>query len=300
MHKLDIQKRSSWAIAGIFLALLASYALLRVLAEPAMEHPYFGKDDFLVIAHRGGLGAGPENTLFLFRRALDQGADVLDMDLRSTADGELVLLHDKTVDRTTNGRGQVRDLTLPELKQLDAAHDWSPDNGNSFPLRGKGIRIPTLAEVFDAFPEVRLNLELKEHQPNVAESLCKLILEYKRPDQVMIASSKAESMKSFRSVCPNVATSATASEAFAFYWLQRFHMASLYSPSAQTLQIPPYYKDKPLITARSVVAAHSRNMRIYVWTVNDVEQLQRLIELGVDGIITDYPARLTTLLGRNR
>ncbi|UCD81634.1 MAG: glycerophosphodiester phosphodiesterase [Desulfobacterales bacterium] len=293
-------KKPLRVVVGVSLFLFVTYEVLCFLAEPVEDHPYFNPDHFLVIAHRGGRGLGPENTLFLFRRSVKLGADVLEIDLRSTEDGELVILHDSTVDRTTNGHGPVRDLTLAELKNLDAAYHWTPDNGGSFPLRGNEIRVPTLAEVFGAFPQIRLNIELKESRPEVATSLCNLIEEYQKSDRVMVASFKAATLKQFRSVCPDVATSAAASEALPFYWLQRIHLESVYSPPAQALQIPQYYGEKEVITPRLIETAHSRNMRIHVWTINDVNRMQRLIDLGVDGIMTDYPDRLLELLGGDR
>jgi glycerophosphoryl diester phosphodiesterase len=116
------------------------------------------------------------------------------------------------------------------------------------------------------------------------------------PEKVMGACFDAGKLGEFRSVCPEVATSTGASEAVVFYWLQMARLESAYSPSAQALQIPEVYRENQVATPRFLDAAHGRNMRVHVWTVNDRESMQRLIELGVDGIMTDYPERLVKIL----
>jgi glycerophosphoryl diester phosphodiesterase len=254
----------------------------------------------LVIAHRGGRSLGPEITLYTFQRALDMGVDVLEVDVRTTKDGEPILLHDRTVDRTTNGTGPANNFTLAELKALDAGYRWSPDRGQTFPMRGKGLTIPTLAEVFKAFPNARINVEIKESQAAEIAGLCRLIRDYQKTDHVMVASFDVSPLNKFRAQCPEVATSAGAREAYLFYGLQWAHLENLYSPPAQALQVPQYYGGTKVVTPRFLEAAHTRNMRVHVWTVNDRQSLQELIDLGVDGIMTDYPERLLRLLDKQR
>ena len=125
------------------------------------EHPFLAGGNPLVMAHRGGQGLWPPNTLFAFERAVEMGADILEMDIHASADGVLIVHHDDTVDRTTNGSGAIRDHTLTELKELDAGYHWSADGGETYPFRGKGMRIPTLEEVLEAFPKTRLNIDIK-------------------------------------------------------------------------------------------------------------------------------------------
>jgi glycerophosphoryl diester phosphodiesterase len=110
------------ALLGLFLIFFIIYGILYALARPIPNHPYFKADEFLVIAHRGGRSLGPENTVYTFKRALELGTDVLEMDLQTTGDGALVVLHDREVDRTTNGKGAVDSFTLSELKKLDAGY----------------------------------------------------------------------------------------------------------------------------------------------------------------------------------
>ena len=283
----------------LLLIILIAYAILRLLAKPIPDHPYFIPDKFLVIAHRGGPSLGPESTLYTFRKAVKLGVDVLEMDVRSTRDGQLIILHDDTVSRTTNATGPAQNYTLVDLKKLDAAHRWSPDNGQTFPLRNKGVQIPTLSEVFEAFPQTKLNLEIKEARSSTIQSLCRLIRDHQMTSNVVVASFDTDSLKEFRRLCPQVATSAGASEARLFFGLQKAYLEAAYSPDAQVLQVPEALGDLRIVDKRFIDAAHARNMRVQVWLVNDVRSMQRLLELGVDGIMTDYPQRLMELLKKH-
>lgn len=288
------------ALVGLFLIFFIVYVIFYALARPIPDHPYFNPDKFLVMAHRGGRSLGPENTVYTFKRAIELGTDLLEMDLQTTSDGALVILHDREVDRTTNGKGAVDSFTLSDLKKLDAGFRWSPDNSSSYPLRNKGIMVPTLTEVLKAFPDTRINIEIKSSQVNTIQDLCRTIRDNGMSEKVMVACFDAGKLGEFRSICPEVATSAGASEAAMFYWLQWAHLESAYSPSAQALQIPEAYGDYRIATRRFIDGAHARNMRVHVWTVNDIESMQRLIDLGVDGIMTDYPERLVKILKKQR
>jgi glycerophosphoryl diester phosphodiesterase len=287
-------------LLGIGVALFILYKVLGFLAEPAPDHAYFMPDHFLVMAHRGGRSLGPESTLYTFERAVDLGAEVLEMDVQSTRDGHLVVLHDKTVDRTTNATGPVENYTLGELKEFDAGYRWSPDNGRTFPLRNRGVKIPTLAQVFETFKETRMNIEIKGSERGVISSLCRLIQGYDMSKKVMVASFDAGALREFRSVCTDVATSAGSSEAIVFYCLQKMHLESIYSPDAQALQVPETYGDLQVVNKRFVAAAHHRNMRVHVWTINDMNSMKRLLRMGVDGIMTDYPDRLLDVLKKQK
>jgi glycerophosphoryl diester phosphodiesterase len=229
---------------------------------------------------------------------VELGVDVIEIDLYSTRDGHLVIIHDRTVDRTTNGSGPVAGFTLKELQALDAAYRWSPDKGRTYPLRGKGITVPTLAETFTALPATRINIEIKESNPEVIAPLCDLIQEFKKTDQVMIASFDTSQLNRLRSQCPEVATSTGAREAFVFYGIQWAHLENIYTPEAQALQVPENWGNIKVITPRFLRAARARNLRVHVWTINNPQHMQRLLKLGVDGIMTDVPEKLIELIDR--
>jgi glycerophosphoryl diester phosphodiesterase len=293
---MNIFKMFLRILFGILVVLLILYIGLRILAKPAPDHSYLKPDNVLVIAHRGGRSLGPESTLYTFQRAVELGANVLEMDVQRTEDGHLVVLHDRTVDRTTDATGPVENYTLAELKNLDAAYHWSPDNGRTYPLRNKDVRIPTLAEVFKAFPKTRMNIEIKDPKPSVIPSFCGSIREHNMSTKVMVASFDAGVLKEFRSVCSEVATSAGFTEAFLFYYLQKIRLESMYSPDMQAMQIPETRDNRQVVNRRFMKAAHARNLRVHVWTINDVDSMKQYLKIGVDGIMTDYPDRLIELL----
>jgi glycerophosphoryl diester phosphodiesterase len=257
------------------------------------------RSSLLVIAHRGGAALWPENTLYAFERARDLGVDVLEMDVQVTSDGVLVVMHDATLDRTTDGHGPVNKLSLNELKKLDAAFHFSPDGGHSYPLRGRGITVPTLQEVFKALPGMRFNIEPKQAQPSLVKPLCRMIRESGLQKQVMIGSFSAQVLAEFRAECPEVDTSASPVEVGTLLTAnttgneQQQQQRSLI---ARAVQVPESIGGRSVLTREFIKAAHARQLQVHVWTINDEESMKRLIELGVDGIMTDYPDRLIALL----
>jgi glycerophosphoryl diester phosphodiesterase len=268
------------------------------LSRLAGEHPYFAGDEGrpLVMAHRGGGGLWPENTLYAFERAAEIGADVIETEIQSTADDNLVFIHDETIDRTTNATGPVNSFTLRELKKFDAGYHWTADGGRTFPFRGKGITVPTLEEVFTALPTTRINIDLKQISPPLASKLCGLLHSFDRVEKVMVASFGTKALRNFRQVCSGVATSASQREVTLFFLMNLIFLGAAYGPPCHALQIPEYSSGMHVLTKRFLRTAHSRNLKVHVWTVNEVEDMKRLLNLGVDGIITDYPDRLISVL----
>jgi glycerophosphoryl diester phosphodiesterase len=291
-------RRLSIGTAILAAGLAAAYLGLGVLVRPLPAHPFWSEPAPRVIAHRGGRGLWPENTLYAFERAAALGADVLEMDLRRSVDGELEVVHDQTVDRTTEGEGAVAALSVGQLKRLDAGYGWTPDGGKTYPYRGKGIVIPTLREVFRALPQARFNLEIKAGHPGIARQLCGLVRAHGLDRRVAVASAAQGPMDEFRSACPQVATAATKDEVMRFVQLSTLFLGALFEPHAQAFQVPERLGTYAVLTRGFASAARKRNLKLEVWTVNDVQDMRRLLALPVDGIITDYPDRLLQLLGR--
>ncbi len=286
-------------LAGAILTLYLYFALL----HPRMQvesHPVFAGKRTLAIAHQGGRGLWPENTLLAFERSLDLGVDVLEMDLRGTADGQIVVHHDASVERTTEGNGRVNALTLEELRALDPGYRFESERAGvvSHPYRGSSLVIPTFLEVMGRFPGARLNVEMKDFDPALAITLCGMLRDNGFAQQVIVASFEHEPMAAFRRACPEVATSATMREGLLFYQLGRLRLGSLYRSPAMAFQFPEYFGGIHVIRPELLEAAHSFNVQVHVWTVNEEEDLERMLELGVDGILTDYPDRLLRLMGR--
>ena len=250
----------------------------------------------LVMAHRGGAGLWPENIMYSFEGAVDLGVDVLETEIHSTADNILVLMHDSTVDRTTDGSGPINGMTLEEVKTLDAGYNWTSDGGKTFPFRGSGLTVPTLEELFTAFPNVRINIDIKQEKPSLVESLCQAIRTFDMMDRVTVASFSSKLLKAFRRVCPEVTTSAGTGEVALFFIMNLVFLGAAYKPRCQAFQVPEYSSGLHVLTKRFVDRAHDLNLEVHAWTINEVSDMVRMLALGVDGIITDYPDRLLDLL----
>jgi len=253
----------------------------------------------LVIAHQGGDGVWPGDTMYAFEKAVEIGADVLEMDAHITKDSQIVLMHDEKVDRTTDGTGLIEDLTLVELKQLDAAYQWSNDGGKTFPFRGQGIQVPTLEELFQKFPQMRYVIEIKLTTNPIDKPLCDLLRKYDMQNKVVIASFHDEAMQNFRSTCPEIATSASRGEVTKFVLLGKVFLSGLVAPQYQSIQ-PPYDPSEsmniPIMTRRFIREAHAKNVAVEPWTVDDPALMKQYIEWGVDGIMTDRPDLMMKVL----
>ena len=252
------------------------------------------------IAHRGGRGIAPENTLVGFQEGLRVGADVLELEVHLTADGHLVAIHDDTVDRTTDGSGPVREMTLREVKGLDAGYRFTRDGGKTYPYRGQGVVVPELEEVYQEFPNVPVNVEIKEDQPDIERALWQAIGE--AADRTLVVSGKTSIIRRFREVSGGrVATGSSATEIVVFDLLRRVRLSRFLGQSYQALQVPEGYRNiLRLVTPKFVRAAHRLGVRVDVWTVNTEPEMRRMLAAGVDGIMTDRPDVLSRVLGRDR
>jgi glycerophosphoryl diester phosphodiesterase len=223
------------------------------------------------------------------------------MDAHITKDSRIVLMHDETVDGTTDGTGRIEDLTLAQLKELDAAYQWSNDDGETFPYRGLGIQVPALDEVFRAFPRMRYVIEIKLTENPIDKPLCDLIRQFNMQDKILIASFHDEAMGNFRAVCPEVATSASRTEVRNLVLLGKVFLSGFIVPEYQTVQ-PPFDPSESLgitiMTERFIREAHAKNIKVEPWTVDDPDLMKQYIEWGVDGIITDRPDLMLEVLGR--
>ncbi len=256
--------------------------------------PFYGVNEKpLVIAHRGGAGLWPENTLFALQEAAKLGSDLSEIDIHMSRDGVLVAIHDETVDRTTNAKGLVREFTLAELKKLDAGYYWTNDEGRTFPFRGQGIKIPSLNEIFSAFSKENIILEIKQNDPPIVAALGALIKRHNNAKQVLVSAFNSRTMKVMRRLCPTIATAATQAEVECFSKLSKLFFTLPFLLSATALEVP--YE---IVTAHLVKAAHKKNIRVDAWTINETNEMERLLALGVDGILTDFPDRMINLLSQ--
>jgi glycerophosphoryl diester phosphodiesterase len=283
---------SGFASRGVFTAFAESADIFKSASSPLIFAQ--AKNGPEVIAHRGGNGQWPGETLYAMRQARDLKVDALEMDVYLTKDGQLALMHDIRIQKTTNGKGLIHKFTLAQLQQLSAAYAW-PANGSSEYFhktleqlpesRRNDLRVPSLQEVFKQFPEMRMVIEMKPAPLSPAAPLYKLIRDNGMTDNVLVASFWGGFMKEFRALCEKdkvkIATSITIS------------VEDLSKFAADVVQAP-FQIIKPDFVAK----VRTRNLKLHAWTVNEIADMERMINLGVDGIITDYPGPLLSLLHR--
>ncbi len=230
------------------------------------------------VAHRGASGEAPENTIASFEKAIAQGAEIIETDARLSEDKEIILIHDETVERTTDGRGKVSELTLKELKSLDA--------GSWFGKKFSGERIPTLEETTEVVKgKVKLDIELKGKDPLLPKKVINLLKKENFIRESIISSFNYFFLKEVKRLEPQIIT------------------GLLFATPAQERKGFPYWKWLDLILPRYnlitedlVEKAHSKGLKIIAWTVDNPEEIRRLIDLEVDGIASNYPALLTRIL----
>ena len=248
--------------------------------------------NILLYAHRGSTLLAPENTLLAFEMALGFGADVLEIDVRLSRDGQIVVIHDAMIDRTCNGHGKVCDLTLTQLKALDAAHHFTDLAGLSY--RGQNIRLLSLTELFYQLPDTAINIDIKDNSAKAAYAVADAIEMAGRQHKVNVGSFHAQALAHFRRRLPTVTTAATQVEVAKLYFMRNHYR----QPVFQYLQIPMRYKGIPLATKRFVAHAAQRGISSVFWTINHTTTMNYLIELGVNGIVTDRIDLAAQLVGR--
>jgi len=217
--------------------------------------------------------------------------------VHATADGRVVVLHDATVDRTTNGTGAVKAMSLSALQDLDAGFAFTAADG-SHPFRGQGIRVPTLREVLAASRDVPLNIEIKQDDPPIVERVLDDLDRFRARERTLLAAEHHHIMERIRSAAPAMLTSSSSAEVADFVFRVRDDLLDDYRPAAAALQVPPAYEGTPIVTAQSVAVAHRFGLEVHVWTINDEAEMERLLELGIDALMTDFPERGMAVLRR--
>jgi len=233
-----------------------------------------------IIGHRGAAAYAPENTMASFHLALEQGADALEFDVRVTRDGEAVVLHDPTLERTTDAVGPIRLHTLKELDQVDAGFRFTPDAGRDYPWRGKGVRIPRLRQVIEDLPAVPLLIEVKE--PGAQDAIARVLRETGAAARAVLAGSDWRSLQAFRAPPFHLGASRRDIARLYFRWGEP-------DPACRCFAVPDRFKFFPVPTRRFVRAAHRRSATVHVWTVDDPAIARRLWANGANGMVTNRP-----------
>jgi len=294
--------RRTVAALGTFGVLLVVAAAIVVVAgsdRPLPQRAFLTGTWPAVLAHRGASADAPENTLEAFSLALDMGADILELDVHATSDGVPVVIHDDTIDRTSEGTGRVAALTLAELRQYDFGYAFSRDGGATHPYRGKGVRIPTLEEVLARLPRARVNAEIKQLAPVIERQVWEVVQRTHAEDRVLITATPEAMVRWLAVAGERTAVVTDTNEAGRFVGSVVAKLA-VYRPAGDMVQLPLAWKlgstTIPLDTPEIVARAHSLGLRIDYWTIDDDTTMRRLFTLGADAVTTDHPDRAVKVL----
>ncbi|HEX6534584.1 MAG TPA: glycerophosphodiester phosphodiesterase [Gemmatimonadaceae bacterium] len=257
-----------------------------------MSHILLDPDARPVIAHRGASGRAPENTLASFTLGLREGADALELDVRVSADGVPIVLHDPTLDRTTDATGEVALLPLERIRAADAGARFTLDAGRTFPFRGQGLRVPTLEEVLDAFPAVPILIEIKT--ASACEAVARVLRERDAAERCLLMSFDDAAVRAFRAA-PWL-TGATGSETLALIRSTLLRRRCP-PPAYRAFSVPERHRGIPLPLRVLAAAARALGSPVHVWTVDSPERARRLWKKGIAGIITNYPREMVEARG---
>lgn len=247
---------------------------------------------FAVIGHKGSAATAPEETLPSFTEAVKLHVDFLDLDLRMTKDHHFVLLHDDTVDATTNGHGAIENMTLAQVKRLDAGYWYTNDGGKTYPYRGKGIHLMTLDEFLQTFPQQQINIEMKNHARVAGQELAQVIAANHAQGRVVVGSFWDPPLDAFRAQMPQVRSMITQSEVLHAFIMAHLGLEAFWHTQGTFGEIPETRGPLRLVTPGFVDFLHEQGVTVIVWTVDDEASMKRLMHMGIDGIISDNPGRL--------
>ncbi|MDI1478326.1 glycerophosphodiester phosphodiesterase [Polyangium sp. y55x31] len=247
-----------------------------------------------LFAHRGASATAPENTLPAFAAALAAGADRLELDVHLTADEEVIVLHDDDVARTTDGEGPAAKKRFSEVRDLDAGYRFRDPDG-AYPFRGRGIRIPTLAELLTALPGVPLNIELKMDEEALVSAVQWVLDRHDARERVLLTAEPGSLMEKIRRRIPGVLTGMSLPESLEFLCNGG---NPGYVARGFALQVPTSFSGIPIVTPHFVEVAHTCGLEVHAWVINEEAEMRALLAMGVDGIMTDDPELGARVFGR--
>lgn len=252
----------------------------------------------LLGAHRGGKNEWPENTVYALKAAAERWPDILlEIDVCGTADGRVVVLHDIDVNRTTDGSGFVGMMTLEKIRSLDAAYHFSPDGGQTFPYRGQGFRIPTLEEALSAAPDHRFLIEIKDGAA-AAQAAAEAIQQAGAAHRCIIASVNPMILEEFRGYAPEVATCYDILSASDLLGALRGGDWEGYKPQHRMLALSPSLKRRFEMTPEEIRKIREKGILVSFFTINDTEEMHRILDLEPDSILTDLPSILAEVIAQ--
>lgn len=277
--------------------LILMAAVLPYVTFAANPPATFFDQPILLGAHRGGTDLWPENTVDAFKEAAARFPGVLlETDARLTADGAVVLMHDGTVDRTTDGTGAIAEMTLAEIKALDAGYRFTTDSGATFPYRGKGLQVPTLEEALAALPESRFLVEFKG-EPELADAGVRILTEQGAIERVLIASFKPETMARVRELAPELPTCYDFTDGAALLAALRSDAWETYTPTNAVLSLDEGMLPQFQISMEDLQRIRGKGIKVQLHTINDLPRMREILSAGVDSILSDRPDLLAKAIG---
>jgi glycerophosphoryl diester phosphodiesterase len=252
-----------------------------------------------IFGHRGAAGEFPENTMISFERAVRAGAIYLELDVHMTRDEEIVVSHDEGLTRTCGRNALIREMNWTEIQAADAGYMLTFDGGATFPFRGRSIKVPRLTEVLAAFRDVNYLIEIKQTEPSLVSRLLATVDASGLRRRALIASELDQPISEVRSLAPQIPTNFSYGDVAEFLQAMAGYRRG-YEPRGAALQIPTEYQGWQLVTPESVEFAHRAGVELHVWTVNDESEMNRLLKCGVDGLISDFPARALAVARSSR
>jgi len=257
-----------------------------------MPHPFLDAAGPVAFAHRGGTEAAPENTLPAFEAAAELGFRYLETDVHLTRDGVLMAFHDSRLDRVTDRTGAIAELETEEVEAADAGHRYTPDGGRTFPFRGRGVGVPRLATLLDRFPEARINLDPKTEA--CVGPLVALVDARDAWDRVCFGAFSDHRLRRIRTLSGGRACTSMGPRAVAVARIAGT-VGALPRQGADCIQVPVRHGPVPVVTPRWVRAARRAGLPVHVWTIDDARTMHALLDLGVDGLMTDRPSVLRSV-----
>jgi len=243
-----------------------------------------------LFAHRGTSTLAPENSSAAFDLALQYRADVLEIDVRISRDQHIIVTHDASVVRTTNGDGKIADQTLSELKALDAGYRFTDSHGNQ-PWRGRGLTLLTLQELFQQYPKVGINIDIKDNSQHAAKLLADHLLPLVDGRWINVGSFHTAVIQRFRQLAPYISTAASQWDVARLYFARvlpsHFHRRAVASVNCNVLQIPQQWKGLSLDTAAFIKTIQDNRCSVMYWTINDAANMRGLLDRGANGLVSD-------------
>jgi glycerophosphoryl diester phosphodiesterase len=297
--RLFAMKKVIMVLSVILFCFLSSYVFLRIKSCP--DDTCMVGNRPLLIAHGGSKQLFPENTMLAFDGVTQYNPDVLETDVVLTRDSILICCHDREINRLSNGEGLVVEYTFEELKQYNFAYHFKDSSGN-YPYRDTIVNAPKLEDLIAKYGQkYYLNIDLKDNQKKIGESaareLLRILKKYNMEDRAVVASFNEDNLSYFRKISENkIRTASPPNETKNFVIMNRCYVGNFFISKTAALQIPVKSGGHNLANLSLIKKAHQKNIAIHYWTINDKEEMRRLILLGADGIMTDRADILAQLL----